>query len=250
MRISEICEDNKIRGFDPFRFDWQFFTITSQGKFGDYLRMPGDIVASATIKGRLIAWFPFTHGSPRKLGEFYESTSDKLSTLGLQKLPISVNDSKLAYLYIKWDIAKKSTLESIAQEMISITASPAFRIAPPILYRGFQLTPDQQKILKSGDPLPLHKQTLSSWTSEEGVAMNFTRAGGCYIKKQFSTNEIFCNLHALDQLFALPLAERWSSEYEVLVYGNGIGELLDPRKEKLVFGKLTRDGEFVTAKDN
>ena len=98
---------------------------------------------------------------------------------------------------------------------------------------SIKLTPEQMQAIKSGKSIQLSNSPLSSWTHYQGSTYPFTGGHGVVIEKTFGPADVVVNLQALDDAFNLPLAERWASEYEVLIRGNGIGQVLDPNKETL-----------------
>jgi len=241
VSVKETAEVKRLKRFDPFIYTWKFFKITKKHPLGEYLRMPGNILALATIDKRLVAWLPFDRFSPLKLGEFYSVSQEDILPLGLSAISASTADSHLAYLYIRWDSTKNANFEDVASQMLKLTVSPKFKKAPSKLYRGMVLTPEDISALKTGKQVPLKPRLLTSWSTSFQNAEVFADSG-VVVEKEFKPNEIFCNLQLLDNFFKLPLAERLASENEVLVHGNGIGKVLSTKLHKLSFiGKRSKD---------
>lgn len=248
MKVNEIIvEETQIKGFNPFIYDWDFFEATAEGKMGTFRTSVGDKFAVASIKGRLICWCPFSYGSPRSLGEFFECNQAELDALKLKTVEVTVADAEAAYLYIKWDRARPATRAQLAEQFLAIrNISTRFKVVPAVLWRGMSLTPEQFSTLKRGEPIPIENRQVSSWTTMPEAATAFMGTKhGVLIEKHFNPSDIVVNLQSLDDEFHLPLVERWSYEYEVLVHGNGIGDQLNPAALKLKFGRRTTDGGYI-----
>ena len=164
MRAKEFLSETakRVSKVIPYQFEWTYYTITKRSPFGSYLRMEGDKIAVATINSKLIVWFMFAFGTPEKLGEFYRIDSlDELAPLGLQKgKQYTSDDLKAAHLYLKWDIAKKETRNTIASQFLNLNnLSPQFKQASTV-YRGMQLSSDQIDALRKGDAIKLLPQRM------------------------------------------------------------------------------------------
>lgn len=244
---GNITESKRLRGILPFSLAWTYYKVTSSVSFGDHVRSAGDNVALTTVNNKLIIWMMFGYDTPNGIGEFYATTNEEVASLGLKKVKQYLPDDILAAaLYIQWDKARSNTRQELAQRFITLSVSAQFKTSPPTLYRGLALSPESIASLKQGTAIPFNEQLVSSWSTAESNAMVFTgRNGGVVITKQVTPGEVIVNLEKLNSVFRLPLVERWGTENEILLKGNGIGTLLDPTIHKLSFGKMNKDGDFL-----
>lgn len=248
MRANEILTEatKELRQFeparisDPFQYtDWTFYELPK----GKYTELPITI-GFAIIKDKPVIW-QVTGYSGKRWGSAYTGDEQSIGNVmkGLRRVNATVEDAKMAWLAGGWDRARANTREKMLPTMIaqSKLISPQFKKAPARLYRGVKITTEQMNALKAGKRIPMGKTNGSSWTFRQETAIGFTVGGGVVVEKVFTSDEVIVNLQSLIAFFHVP-TDRFMSEDEILIHGNGIGPYLDPKTEKL-------NGYNFTAKD-
>lgn len=241
MRAREILQESTSVRVNPIAVPWKFYKLGAQVSIGKYMRMSGDIVGLTQVKGNTVVWFGFERNSN---GETCIVTPEEIESMQLQdSTQYTQGDIKAGWLYKQWDRARGEKRNAIAPEFLTIEGiSPRLRHVPGPLHRGLALTPEQLAALRAGQDIPLYEQAVSSWSIYEGTAQVFTgRKHGIMITKVFQPGEIVINLGQLDDELNVLLTDRWSSEGEILVRGNGIGPTLSLKTPGIKLGAIRSD---------